>query len=182
MTSGAVETVEKGGGSRFASVAIAIIAVLAALGTLYTHHRSILALAAKNGALLMQSRATDRYTAYESKEIRYNFVAALLESGFVRNAKTQARLSSAAQSERASSSAALEKAQSMENQAVELDERAEAILKSYELLLYATTTFDVAIILVSISALAGARLFVPIGFALTGGGLVLFVLGLFQPL
>jgi hypothetical protein len=178
MTSGAVETVETAGGSRIASLATAIIAVLAALGTLFTHHRSIAALAAKNGAILTQSRATDLYTAYESKEIRYNFGIALLESGLIRNAKTQARLAAAAQGERASSTAALEKARSMEDQAARYDERAETMLRSYELLLFATTAFDVAIILVAISALRGARLFLPIGFALTGGGLVLFAIGL----
>jgi hypothetical protein len=168
------------GGSRVASLATAIIAVLAALGTLFTHHRSIVALAAKNAAILTQSRATELYTTYETKEVRYNFVAALLESGLISSPQIRERLSSAAQTQRTQAAGASEKARSLEDRAVQYDKRAESILKSYELLLFATTAFDVAIILVSISALAAARLFLPIGFALTGGGLVLFVIGLIQ--
>ena len=42
------------GGSKLVSLAAAIIAVLAALGTLFSHHRSISALTAKNEAILTQ--------------------------------------------------------------------------------------------------------------------------------
>ena len=59
-------------GNKLVSLAAAIIAVLAALGTLFSHHRSIAALSAKNQAILTQARATDTYNAYEAKQIRYN--------------------------------------------------------------------------------------------------------------
>ena len=42
---------------RLLSLAAAVIAVLAALGTLFSHHRSITALAVKNEAILTQARA-----------------------------------------------------------------------------------------------------------------------------
>ena len=45
-------------GNRLRSAAIAVIAVLAALGTLFAHHRSIEALTSKNQAILLQARAS----------------------------------------------------------------------------------------------------------------------------
>ncbi|HYL27437.1 MAG TPA: DUF4337 family protein [Candidatus Nitrosotalea sp.] len=161
-------------------MAAAIIAVLAALGTLFAHHRSILALAAKNKAILTQTRATDLYTAYESKQVRYNFYRVLLASELVRNASVNKQLKIAADHENASAAATLKQARGFEDEAQRDDERSEAILRSYEFLQFATTMFEVSIILVSISALAGARLFVPLGCTLSGVGMVVFVIGLMR--
>jgi Domain of unknown function (DUF4337) len=168
------------GGNRLVSLAAAIIAVLAALGTLFAHHRSIAALSVKNQAILTQARATDTYNAYEAKQIRYNIYRALLSTDLVRNAASRAHLESVAEDERASSPAVLEKAKSLEERAARDDERSETILKSYETLQFATTMFEISIVLVSISALAGARLFLPLGCGVSGVGLVLFIVGLLQ--
>jgi hypothetical protein len=168
------------GGNRLVSLAAAIIAVLAALGTLFAHHRSIAALSVKNQAILTQARATDTYNAYEAKQIRYNIYQAWLSSDLVRNAASRAHLESVAEDERASSPAVLGKAKSLEEQAARDDERSETILKSYETLQFATTMFEISIVLVSISALAGARLFLPLGCGISVVGLVLFILGLLQ--
>ncbi|HTA40732.1 MAG TPA: hypothetical protein VK760_16740, partial [Candidatus Acidoferrales bacterium] len=65
-----------GGSRKLVSLAAAIIAVLAALGTLFSHHRSISALTAKNVAILTQARASDRYNSYEAKQVRYNVYSA----------------------------------------------------------------------------------------------------------
>jgi hypothetical protein len=167
-------------GDRIVSLAAAIIAVLAALGTLFAHHRSISALSAKNQAVLTQARATDTYNAYEAKQIRYNIYQALLSTELVRGAQTRARLESIAQRERVSSPSVLENARSLEAQAAHQEIQSEAILRSYETLQFATTMFEVSIILVSISALTAARLFLPLGCTLSGVGLVLLVVGLAQ--
>jgi small-conductance mechanosensitive channel len=167
-------------GSRLVSLAAAIIAVLAALGTLFTHHRSILALAAKNQAILTQSRATDLYTSYESKQVRYNFYRVLLASDLLKNSGVRTRLKTAADMENVSAAAALKKARELEEGAALDDERSEKILKSYELLQFATTIFEVSIVLVSISALAGARLFLPLGCGLSSLGIVLLAIGLLR--
>jgi hypothetical protein len=167
-------------GNRLVSLAAAIIAVLAALGTLFAHHRSIGALAAKNQAILTQARATDTYNAYEAKQTRYNIYSALLASDLVRSPQNRARLESVAQGEQSSSPALLEKAKGLEERAAADEARSEAILKSYEILQFATTAFEISIVLVSISALAGARLLLPLGCGLSGAGLVLFVIGLLQ--
>jgi hypothetical protein len=44
----------------------------------------------------------------------------------------------------------------------------------------ATTLFEVSIILVSLSALGTARIFLPIGTTLSAIGLVLLIIGFFQ--
>lgn len=171
---------ETGGGNRLVSLAAAIIAVLAALGTLFSHHRSIAALSAKNEAILSQARATDTYNAYEAKQTRYNIYSALLASNLVRNVENRARLESVAQSEQSSSPPVLEEAKALEERAARDDERSEAILKSYEILQFATALFEIAIVFVSISALAGARLFLPLGCGISALGLVFFVIGLLR--
>jgi Domain of unknown function (DUF4337) len=165
-------------GNRLVSLAAAIIAVLAALGTLFAHHRSIAALSAKNQAILTQARASDTFNAYEAKQIRFNIYRALLASDLVKDAQRKAALESVAQSESSTGPAVLERAKGLERQALEEDERSERILKSYELLQFATTAFEISIVLVSISALSGGRRLLPIGCALSGLGMVLFVVGL----
>jgi len=172
--------VERTSGNRPIALLTAIVAVLAALGTLFAHHRSIGALSLKNQAILMQARASDTYNAYEAKQTRYNIYQALLATDLVRKSETRARLESIAQQEGSSAPAVLEKAKSLEQQAARDDERSEAILRSYEVLQYATSAFEVSIILVSISALAGTRIFLPFACSLSGVGLVLFIAGLFQ--
>ncbi len=167
-------------GRRIVSVAAAIVAVLAALGTLYSHHRSIMALSAKNQAILTQARATDTYNAYEAKQIRYNVYRAVLASDLVRNAKNRAALEAIAENEQNASPAVLAKAKALEGQALRDDDRSESIMRSYELLQYATTMFEISIVLISLSALASPRMFLPVASALSCVGLVLFFVGLLK--
>lgn len=168
------------GSGRFVSAAVAIVAVLAAISTLFTHHRSILALAAKNKAILTQSRATDYYTSYEAKEVRYNFYSALLASDLVRKPEVRAYLSAASKKQAETAEADLKKARALEEEANGDDVRSETILRSYEVLQFGTTMFEVSIILISISALAGARTFVLLGCSLSTVGLGFFIFGLLQ--
>jgi hypothetical protein len=167
-------------GNRLVSLSAAILAVLAALGTLFAHHRSISALSVKNQAILAQARATDSYNSYEAKQIRYNIYQALLASQIVTNADSRSRLKVVAEHERTTSPTVLEKARRLEDQAARDDDRSEAFLRSYERLQFAATAFQIAIVFVSISALAGGRFLLPAGFLLSGLGLVLFVTGLLQ--
>ncbi len=166
--------------SPLASLEAAVIAVLAALGTLLAHHSSIIALSEKNRAVLAQARATSGYTAYEAKQVRYNVYQALLTTGIVRDESARSRLQSIAESERSSSPPALAKAQDLEDQVTRDEERSDVILKSYETLQLATTLFEVSIILVSLSAFGTARIFLPIGTVMSAVGLVLLLVGVFQ--
>ena len=167
-------------GRRLVSVTAAIVAVLAALGTLYAHHRSIMALSAKNEAILTQARATDAYNAYEAKQIRYNVYQAILAGDLVRKPENRARLESIARNEQNSSPALLAKAKALEDRALRDDERSQSVMGSYEMLQYATTMFEISIVLISLSALATPRIFLPVASGLSCVGLILFFVGLFE--
>jgi hypothetical protein len=174
-------TIEASHGNRLVSLAAAIIAVLAALGTLYSHHRSISALSVKNAAILTQARATDTYNAYEAKQIRYNIYRAILATDLVRDRKTRVRFQNVADDERASSPGVLKRAESLDAQAARDDERSDVIMRSYETLQFATTLFDISIVLVALATLARTRVFVSLGCGLSAIGLGLFIFGLVQP-
>lgn len=181
MSADVSHTIEASRGNRLVSLAAAIIAVLAALGTLFSHHRSISALSVKNAAILTQARATDTYNAYEAKQIRYNIYRAVLATDLVHDEKTRKRLQNVADDERASSPAVLKKAESLDAQAADYDDRSELIMRSYETLQFATTLFDISIVLVALATLAGARIFVALGCGLSAIGFALFIFGLAQP-
>jgi len=167
-------------GSRLIPLATAIIAVLAALGTLFAHHRSISALATKNEAVLLQARASDQYAYYEAKRVRYSVVSALLTAGVATDAKRRAELESTAQQEQTSSLPILQKARSLEAQGNEDQVHGETILKSFETLEIGTTFFEVSIVLVSISALSQTRTLFLIGAISSLIGLGFLIFGLLQ--
>jgi hypothetical protein len=166
--------------SKLVPLAAAIIAVLAALGTLFTHHASIATLAAKNEAILTQARASDRYNSYESKRVRYYVYTAMVTAGVSRTPAGNDLLNKLAEKERESSLQVLAQAERLEAQVRDDEERAEAYLKSYETLQVGTTLFDISIVLVSISALASQRILLIFGCTVTAVGLVFAVVGLLQ--
>ncbi|HTX60544.1 MAG TPA: DUF4337 family protein [Verrucomicrobiae bacterium] len=170
-----------GRGHRIAPVAAAIIAVLAALGTLFSHHRSIMVLTAKNGAILKQAQASDRFNSYESKRIRYQLIQALLDAGLPQDPGTRARFVKAAENLDAASLETQNEARELERRSMELENQAEELLQSYETLEIGTTFCEVAIVIVSLSALARRQwIFLTVGAALSGTGLVFLVVGFFQ--
>jgi hypothetical protein len=167
-------------GRRLVSLAAAIIAVLAALGTLFTHHQSILGLTAKNQAILLQSRASDTYNKYEAKRVRAQIIDGLLDAGMYRDQAAQRRMESLAEKERSDSAHDFDAAQEVETESKLFEDRSERFLKSYETLMIATTFFDVAIVLVSISALVRTGVLLAIGAGLSVVGIALMVLGFIQ--
>jgi hypothetical protein len=169
-----------GGRNKLVPLAAAIIAVLAALGTLFSHHRSITALTAKNEAILTQSRASDRYNSYESKRVRYHVYSAFLAAGLPQAPAGKVYLKELADKEQASSLATFADAERLEKLSQEHEDRAEMVLKSYETLEIGTTFCEIAIVLVSISALASTRAFLTIGSILAACGLAFLIFGYFQ--
>ncbi len=111
------------GGGRYA-LAAAIVAVIAAVGTLLANHRSVQALDARSAAALAQNRAT------------YVVVSVLDER------KSQ------------SLNAVIEQSKQLEQKATTAEERSDTLLSSYEMIEYGTTICEIAIVFVSISALA----------------------------
>ncbi len=167
-------------GDRITSVVIAIVAVLAALGTLFAHHRSISALTTKNQAILSQARASDAYSKYEAKQVRYQVAQTLIASDIARTPEARQALTALANRERKTSPGVLAKAQSLEAASEDDDLLSEKVLKSYETLQLATTFFDIAIVLVSISTLVRNRAFLTVGCAISLAGIVFLIIGYFQ--
>jgi len=167
-------------GNKLVSLAAAIIAVLAALGTLFSHHRSITALTAKNEAILTQARASDLYNRYESQRVRYHVYTAFIAAGLPPTDHGKETLKSLAEKEQASSLSSFAEAQQKERLAQDYEEHSEAVLKSYETLEIGTTFCEIAIVLVSISALASTRIFLTIGSGLAACGLAFLIYGFFQ--
>lgn len=165
---------------RLVPLAAAIIAVLAALGTLFSHHRSISALSIKNEAILLQSKASDQFNYYQAKRLKYTLYSTLIAAGETRSASIRASMQKTADHEQTSSLDILSKAQTLERQATEEQERSEAILRSFETLEVATTLFEVAIVLVSISALSETRRMLYFGCGLSAAGIVVMIVGFLQ--
>jgi hypothetical protein len=167
-------------GRRLVSLAAAIIAVLAALGTLFTHHQSISALTAKNHAILLQARASDTSNKYEAKRVRAQIIDGLLDAGMYRDQAARARMESLAEKERRDSARDFDAAQAFETESSLAEDRSERLLRSYETIQIATTFFDVAIVLVSISALVRNAILLLSGCVLSVVGIALVVLGFIQ--
>jgi hypothetical protein len=168
------------GGNKLVSLAAAIIAVLAALGTLFSHHRSITALTAKNEAILTQARASDLFNRYESKRVRYHVYTAFIAAGLPPTQAGKDTLKDLADKEQASSLATFAEAERLEKSSQEYEDHSERVLSSYETLEVGTTFCEIAIVLVSISALASTRIFLSIGCGLATIGLAFLVYGYFQ--
>jgi hypothetical protein len=168
-------------GNRIVPVFAAVFAVLAALGTLASHHRSIIALNVKNEAILTQARATDRFNAYESKSIRYNIFQALLAAGLPAQPDQRTKLQKTADDLYKTSLETQTQASILERQSADLEDEAERALKSYETLEIGTTFCEVSIVIVSISALSDrSKIFVIASSLLSGIGIVFLVVGFFQ--
>jgi len=172
------ENIERG--NRAAALAAAIIAVLAALGTLFSHHRSISALTAKSQAILLQARAAERRNAAEAKEIRSELYAALIKAGIAQNAESRQALGSVVDREKDAAAMASKEADTFENESLDYDSHSDVEMKSYETLEWATAIFEMSIVLVSISTLSRNRALLVAGSLLSGFGLILLAVGLLQ--
>lgn len=145
----------------------AIVAVLAALGTLYSHHRSIQALALRNQAVLLTAKATDQYNHYETAQLRATLYELM-------------KMPKALAEEERTSIGIYNQATSYEKEADGLQDRAVSLLTSFETLEIATTLFEIAIAFASIAALTGTRLTLVVAACLCAAGVVLGIIGYFQ--
>lgn len=141
-------------GDKLVPLAAAIVAVLAALATLYSNHSSVSGLEKRTLAGIMQTRAADQYSYYESSRIKIEVDRAFADSGLVRDGRALRNLRGRITKENGKSTATLVAAHADEISAKEQLAQAERSLTSYERYEIAATLFDVSIVLVSITALA----------------------------
>lgn len=170
------EQLEAGG--KIVPVAAAIVAVLAALATLFSNHSSVSGLEQRTLAGIMQTRAADQYSYYESSRLKIEVNQSLSESGLVANPAALRAMRARIQKEQSKSIAILTTARRDEATAGEELRAAEVALASYERYEVSATLFDVSIVLVSITALArNTRAPFWIGVCVTLVGLGYFLAG-----
>jgi len=164
-------------GDKLVPISAAVIAVLAALATLFSNHSSVLGLEKRTLAGIFQTRAADSYNYYESSRIKIEVNQALLQSGVVASAGGSKTMSARIAKEQAKSQKVLADAQKNEKEADAYLHNAEQYMTSYEKFEYAATLFEVSIVMVSITALVRTRTFMYFGAAATVIGLGFFFAG-----
>lgn len=158
-------------GEKLVPILAAIIAVFAAIATLFANHSSISGLAAKNEAILSSSKATDTWNYYQAKRLKIEVNNALIRSGAVSNGNGLRQMQATVSKEDSGSKALLTKAQQLDAQSDDSYERSERFMQSYEKYEVAATLFEVSIVLISITALMSsskALLYVAGGATLIG--------------
>jgi hypothetical protein len=158
-------------------VAAAVIAVFAALATLFANHNSISGLAEKNEAILYQIRSADQYSYYESSRIKSHVYQAILGSGIVGAPDSRKQMTNTIAGEQAKANRIQTKAQEDDVLAAEHARDSESYMKAYEKFEVATTLFEVSIVLVSITALMRTRAMLFVAAGATFVGIVFFGLG-----
>ncbi|MDQ2680395.1 MAG: DUF4337 domain-containing protein [Candidatus Eremiobacteraeota bacterium] len=165
---------------RLIAILGAILAVLAALATLFAHQRSTLAIVAKNEAVLAQAKASDQYNFYETTKIKYELNQSLLNSKLITDKAAQTRLEASSAREAKAVGSISQQAHEYENESAAQQLSSERALRSFETLEIAVTLFEVAIVLVSISALTTNRALISLSLAAGAVGLGYFVVGILQ--
>jgi hypothetical protein len=161
---------------RWIPIAAAVLALLAASTGLVANLRVTQSSAAKSDAIIFITRAADTYGEYNSRSVRQHIYEAAAAG--TTDAKRAAHLLSIAEHEAQAKVPLLPEARKLDTQSREATTRAEHILISHEILEVATTLFEVAIVLVSVTALVGSRL-LPIAAAVgTAVGIAIALRGL----
>ncbi|PZR56705.1 MAG: hypothetical protein DLM50_07690 [Candidatus Meridianibacter frigidus] len=167
--------------NRTVAVLAALFAVLAALATMIAHSRSTTALIEKNEAILAQSRASDAYNYYESKRIKYHLYSALGDAG-VGGANTRTKFAGVAKSENAAAQPVLSNARQLEQRAEGYEASSARALSAFETVEIAVTLLEIAIVFVSISALASNQMLLWTAGGLAVAGVVFMVIGVLKHL
>lgn len=165
------------GGDRLAPVSAAVIAVLAALATLFANHGSTSTLSEKNEAILYQSKASDQYNYYESKRIKVHLLQALLDAGLVGSAKARSAFAVTINAEQTAAKRILAKAREDDAKVREHAAASEGHMAAYESDEIAATFFEVSVVLASLTALLRTRLFLYAAWAGSLVGLGFFIAG-----
>lgn len=164
-------------GGKLVPVSAAIIAVCAALATLFSNHSSVSGLEKRTLAGIYQTRAADAYAYYQSSKLKIEINRSLLASGLVSAGANRAPMLARVQKEMAKSQRTLDGARRDESQANAYLDAGEHDMRGYEDYEIAATLFEVSIVLVSITALMRTKALLWVAYAGTAVGLVYFLLG-----
>ena len=175
----AKERHEHHGGPVWVPIAAAALAVLAAVSGYFGNLRSTQALVEKNDSIVSTTHASDTWSQYQAGRVKYYVATTALDQG-VNPGGSAERLRKTASAEAGKGPKLMEKAQAFEEEAKHHSERSERLLAQHETIEVSTTLFEVAIVLVSITALVGSRL-LPISAGVAAAlGVAFFVFGLLR--
>lgn len=166
-------------GQKLVPILAAVIAVFAALATLFANHSSISGLNTKNEAILAMNKATDTWNYYQAKRIKYEVNNALILSGAVTSAGGLKAMQRTAAKEDADSHTVRDDAQKLQRESDEHYERSERFMQSYEKYEVSATLFEVSIVLVSVTALMRTKALLWVAGGATIVGIAFFAQGWF---
>jgi hypothetical protein len=159
---------EGGGWILWLSLSTAVIAVLAAIGSLLSGSYANDAIVEKNEAILHQSKADDAWSYYQAKSIKAAVFSTQADPKWAAEAEREKRESVETQ----------KRAQEEEKRVAEADERSERSLHVHHQFAKSVTVFQVAIALAAIAALTKRRMMWWVSLGMGGLGIFFFVLGL----
>lgn len=163
--------------ARLVPIAAALLAVIAAIASLLANKSATEALQLKNEAILLRTEASDTYNFYESRSIKEHVYRAAAEANPALSGSARAKLVDVATHERIEKGPLLEKARAQEENAKKASERSERASRAHEILEGGVTLFEVAIAVVSISALTSSTFLIYFGAFAAAGGLALTIYG-----
>lgn len=165
-------------GEKLVPILASIIAVFAALATLFANHSSITGLATKNEAILAMNKATDTWNYYQAKRIKLEVNNALITAGAVKSGDGLKKMQATVTKQNTESQSVLAEAQGLQRESDDEYARAERYMQAYEKYEVAATLFEVSIVLVSITALMRTKALLWVGGGATLIGIVFFLQGM----
>lgn len=164
-------------GRKLVPILAAIIAVLAALATLFANHSSISGLAMKNEAILDSSKATDMWNYYQAKRLKIEVNKALISAGAVSNSAGLKTMHGTITKEDRESAKVQARARALDAKSADEYERSERFMQSYEKYEVAATFFEVSVVLVSVTALMRTKVLLGVAGVATLVGILFFAQG-----
>lgn len=166
-------------GGKLVPIATAIIAVFAAIATVVANHDSVIGLKSRTQAGITQIKAADQYSNYEAKRVKAEVNEALMQAGLVTNPASLQALRARITSENSDAQKVLTTAHAQELESERELSEAERSMRAYEFHEIAAALFEVAIIMVSITALLRrSNMLLVVGCGATLMGLGFFIRGL----
>ena len=160
--------------SRYLALTTAIIAVLAAVTSLQSGNYSDRSLLEKNNAVLLQNKASDQWTYYQSKGVKKNIAEGFAGQNPEDKAKQQIEKYGREQKE------IQEHAQELEKQVSESEEKSERLFEKHHKAALGVTLFQIAVALSAISALMKRKSLWYLSIFSAVGGLALLLTGILK--
>ena len=163
--------------ARLVPIAAALLAVIAALASLLSNKSSTEALALKNEAILLRTEASDSYNFYEARSIKEHLYEAAVDTNPALAAGVRDKLVAISTHEKIAKGPLLTRARAQEERAKDASRRSERLSQAHAVMEGGVTLFEVAIAIVSISALTASTFLIGFGAFAAVGGLVLIIYG-----